>query len=257
LIAANNSYVLAYDNLSHVREWLSDALRRISTGGGSSTRALYTDTDEVLIDVQRPIIMNGIAELATRPDLVSRSMLTRCGPLVDKEYDEKLWTRFRRAHPLILGALLDAAVEAMRNVDATDLADKPRMSDAARWITAAEPARGWPSGSFLASYNENIRDAKVAALEASPVAVAFQRFAVELDEPWQGAATELLEVLGSSGYDVRRMPHSARGLSDILRRFAPNFRSLGIETEFDVKTPGSHSRRLIVISPAKLRRKRR
>ena len=73
-IAANNGWVLAYDNLSAISDWLSDAFCRIATGGGFSTRELYSDTDEVLIDAQRPLALNGIAELATRPDLLDRAL---------------------------------------------------------------------------------------------------------------------------------------------------------------------------------------
>ncbi len=41
LIAATNSWVVAYDNLSRLLLWQSDALCRLATGGGFSTRELY------------------------------------------------------------------------------------------------------------------------------------------------------------------------------------------------------------------------
>ncbi len=37
-IAANNSWVITLDNLSHLPDWLSDALCRVATGGGLATR---------------------------------------------------------------------------------------------------------------------------------------------------------------------------------------------------------------------------
>ena len=40
MIRARNGWVLAFDNLSKLPDWLSDALCRLSTGGGFSTRAL-------------------------------------------------------------------------------------------------------------------------------------------------------------------------------------------------------------------------
>src|ERR1035437_950393 len=46
LIAAINSWVIAYANLSGIPQWLSDALCRLATGGGVSTRELYSDTEE-------------------------------------------------------------------------------------------------------------------------------------------------------------------------------------------------------------------
>ena len=48
-ISARNAHVLAFDNLSAVSSWLSDALCRISTGGGYASRELYSDTDEIVI----------------------------------------------------------------------------------------------------------------------------------------------------------------------------------------------------------------
>src|SRR5207249_3261055 len=41
MIAATKGWTVAYDNLSHLSPWLSDALCRLSTGGGFSTRALF------------------------------------------------------------------------------------------------------------------------------------------------------------------------------------------------------------------------
>jgi hypothetical protein len=50
-IAANNSHLLAFDNLSDLPAWLSDALRRIASGGSFAARQLYTDREEVLLQV--------------------------------------------------------------------------------------------------------------------------------------------------------------------------------------------------------------
>jgi hypothetical protein len=42
MIAANNGYVLAFDNLSGLPSWLPDALCRLATGGSFAVRQLYT-----------------------------------------------------------------------------------------------------------------------------------------------------------------------------------------------------------------------
>ena len=44
----------------------------LATGGGFAARTLYTNTDETVVDVKRPVIMNGISTLATAQDLVDR-----------------------------------------------------------------------------------------------------------------------------------------------------------------------------------------
>jgi hypothetical protein len=75
IIAATNGRVVSLDNLSHLPSWLSDAICRLATGGGFSTRELYTDSDEILFDAQRPVILNGIEELATRGDLLDHAII--------------------------------------------------------------------------------------------------------------------------------------------------------------------------------------
>jgi putative DNA primase/helicase len=46
VVSAGNTWVLAYDNLSKVAGWLSDASCRLATGGGFATRMLHTDREE-------------------------------------------------------------------------------------------------------------------------------------------------------------------------------------------------------------------
>jgi hypothetical protein len=48
MIAANNGHLLAFDNLSGLPPWLSDALCRLASGGSFAVRQLYTDDEEVL-----------------------------------------------------------------------------------------------------------------------------------------------------------------------------------------------------------------
>jgi len=46
-IAANNAHVLAFDNVSGLPHWLSDALCRLATGGGFAVRQLYVGSSGV------------------------------------------------------------------------------------------------------------------------------------------------------------------------------------------------------------------
>ena len=53
-IAAGNGHLLAFDNLSDLPAWISDALCRLASGGSFAVRQLYTDRDEVLFQAARP-----------------------------------------------------------------------------------------------------------------------------------------------------------------------------------------------------------
>ncbi len=73
-IAAGNGHLLAFDNLSDLPACVSDALCRLASGGSFAVRQLYTDRDEVLFQAARPIILNGIEDIITRPDLADRAI---------------------------------------------------------------------------------------------------------------------------------------------------------------------------------------
>jgi hypothetical protein len=76
-----SAWVIAFDNISELPGWLSDAVCRLATGGGFSTRTLFTDRDQELFEAQRPVILNGITDVATRPDLLDRAVIVNLRPI--------------------------------------------------------------------------------------------------------------------------------------------------------------------------------
>jgi hypothetical protein len=244
MIAATNGWILAYDNLSYLQPWQSDALCRISTGGGFAARELYSDQDETILDVQRPVILNGIEDIATRSDLLSRAITVYLPsiPKAQRQAEKQFWREFEQARPSILGAILDAVSTALANEATVALEEHPRMADFAEWIVAAEPALPWKEGGFLTAYLGNQHDANALALEVSPVSQAVRDLMKECQERWEGTATELLNELEDIADDrtkrQKSWPGSAQSLSNKLRRLAPNLRAVGIDVLFDERKHG-------------------
>ena len=169
MIAANNGYLLAFDNLSGLPAWLSDALCRLATGGSFAVRQLYTDDEEMLFEAARPILLNGIEEVISRPDLGDRAISLTLTPIgeAQRRADAELWREFEMARPRILGALLDAVVHGLRALNSVHLDRVPRMADFALWATACETAL-WPAGTFARAYAANRRAAIEIIMEADP-----------------------------------------------------------------------------------------
>jgi hypothetical protein len=105
MIAANNSHVLAFDNLSGLPVWLSDAFCRLATGGSFAVRQLYTDDEEMLFEAARPILLNGIEEVISRPDLGERAIFLTLGSIgeVQRRAEAELWREFESARPASWG----------------------------------------------------------------------------------------------------------------------------------------------------------
>jgi hypothetical protein len=238
-IAAGNAWVLALDNLSHLPDWLSDALCRLATGGGFGTRQLYSDDEEMLFDAMRPVLLNGIAAVATRPDLLERSLLVELPVIGEglRRTEAQLWAEFDQAAPGILGGLLDAAAGALRRLPQVRLERLPRMADFAAWVTAAEPALAWPDGSFLSAYGRTQAEANEVALEASAISAPLLKLLDrEPSATWQGTPTDLLQRLtllaGGSAVRSRDWPVKPQVLTSQLKRLSPNLRRAGVEVGF-------------------------
>ena len=235
-IAARSTWVLAYDNASYIKPETSDAMCRLSTGGGFGTRKLYTDSDEIIFDAKRPQLVNGINPVVFRGDLQERSLqiVLYLIPPNERRQEREFWKEFEEVQPRILGALLDAVSCALGRRDQVRLEKAPRMADFATWVTAAEEALGWDSGTFMEAYESNLKDASEALLENDPVASAIKSL---LDKcqggEWSGTSEQLLEKLGwETTEEVMRTkawPKAPNHLARHLNRIAPALKEADIE----------------------------
>lgn len=248
-IAATNSHVIAFDNISGLPSWISDTLCRLATGAGFAVRQLYTDQDEVLFDAARPIVLNGIEDIVIRPDLADRALLLTLEPIQKGKRltEADLHTAFAQQRPFILGALLSAVSNGLKRLPDTKLEELPRMADFAIWAAACGVDL-WGEGIFQAAYDRNIAGATESIIEADTIAAAVRTFMADR-ELWTGSASELLVDL-SGQVDERVLrdkawPGTPRGLSGRLRRAAPMLRAIGISIIFGDRTLAA---RLITIS---------
>jgi hypothetical protein len=156
--AAAESYCQAYDNVSGFRVSMSDALCRFVTDGSN-----------------QPVIINGISDIITRPDLADRSVVIDCAPIPDmqRRTHADVMTTFARARPQLLGVLLDAVAHGLRNQHQTEATGLPRMADFAQVVAACE-TMFWPAGTFLTAYDINRAEIVDALIEADPVASALR-----------------------------------------------------------------------------------
>ncbi|MGH9944459.1 MAG: DUF3854 domain-containing protein, partial [Pyrinomonadaceae bacterium] len=236
MIAARNRWCLTFDNLSRVSNSLSDSLCRLATGGGLSTRELYSDDEEVLFEALRPVIINGIEDLATRGDLLSRAVVLYLPSFKSdaRRKEADLWREFEGARPSICGALFDAVSVALRRIESVKLDGLPRMADFAAWAVAAEPAFDVPPGTFVEAYAVNRATANTTALDDSPLSEAVMKLLETQPKPfWSGKASGLLEELkrhvSEQTLRDKAWPKAPNALTNKLRRLEPSLRIVGID----------------------------
>jgi hypothetical protein len=241
-----STYVQAFDNVSNISPWLSDALCRAAYGENFVTRTLYSNRDVTILRYTRPIILNTIDAGALNGDLVERGLpldLERIPPENrraeraaigdDPSINPGLYDQLDKDSPVILGALLDLVSAVFRHVPQVAAGTSPRMADFGKILAAIDLAQGWSIGTLFA----DLVDSETGSLiEQSPFATRLVEF-MEDREEWRGTATVLLEELAVLLPDKDRPPKGwpadATRAGGALRRFAPALRQHGIEAERD------------------------
>jgi hypothetical protein len=224
-IAARNSHMQVYENVSKLTDAMSDAFCRLATGSGWRQRKLNTDSDEMLIDVMRPIAFEGISNAITRPDLQDRAIILPLERLSQRRTERELLKAFEPQRPKILGALLGMMVRGLDALPTTVLVDPPRLADFTQFATACGIQ------DFEAAYAAN-RDAAIHVILAhDPLAKAIRGILLGRRKRWTGIMEDLLDVVGpTSGIK------STKKLSDDLRRLAPMLRAVEIQITYGKRT---------------------
>jgi phage/plasmid primase-like uncharacterized protein len=247
-IQARNGHLLAFDNLSSLPPWTSDALCRIADGAGFAVRSLFTDDDEVLFGGARPIVLNGIEDFVTRPDLADRTVAITLEEVDEDRRRRKheLLREFDEARPLILGALLDAIACGLRRLPTLHIGRLPRLADFATWATACETAC-FHEGAFMDAFTHNREESIRTVLEADVVATAVQQF-MDIRKNWEGTATELLghlaAIVGEPATKKKSWPALPHILSGRLKRAAPFLRKRGIIVKWGTSRDHAKERRI-------------
>ena len=220
-VGASQNWVCSYNNLSHLSDSMQDALCCLSTGGGYSARTLYSDLDETVADIKRPVVINGISVLAHRQDMVDRTirLMLPSIPPAARRTDSELNQEFELIKPRLFGALLNVFSEALKELPTVRLNELPRMADFARFGEAVCRAMRWPE-SFEVIYARLRREAVEVALDSSPAIVALRRFfekRKKYEEPiYDGTIQDLLDLIRPAEHSDG-FPKAAKGLANILQ----------------------------------------
>jgi hypothetical protein len=236
MVAARHSYMLIFDNMSGVRDALSDDLSAMVTGTGISVRQLYTNFDEATFKAQRPIVINGIEELGTRGDFLERLLPITLPPISDEQRhtEDALGARLQLEEAQIVGALFDAVVIALDRIDRVSLDSHGRMADFNEWVVAAAPGLGCTEQEALDALARARRRTTDVALEASALVQPLNDLLNSKRNRFVGNASRLLTELEKylpDGVAPRQWPTGPLALGNQLRRLTPDLRRAGIFAE--------------------------
>ncbi|HCC35081.1 MAG TPA: hypothetical protein DEQ02_05395 [Ruminococcaceae bacterium] len=206
LIRTLNKHLFCpFDNVSGISAEISDELCKAVTGAGTVRRALYSNDDDIVFQYKRCLAINGINNVATRPDLLDRSVLIELERITetDRQTMGKILHDFEAARPALLGAVFDTLANAMAIRPDVNLSVHTRLADFDEWGYAiAEAVENGGGEKFLRQFRENRAAQNEAAIESHPVASCIIKLMEDQTE-WKGTASELLKRVEDIAEDIR------------------------------------------------------
>ena len=236
-VATQNNHLISYNNLSHLTANTQDALCALSTGGGDASRKLYSDSEEQVFEAMRPVVLNGISQLATRPDLGDRTIAIQLPRVVGYKTESELNKKWVREQPMIMGSLyklLSQILSELPNVK--KLNNPPRMADFSYLGQAMLNVQGVEK-SFPEIFRRNRDRVVLRVIESSAVAQSLIKL-ISVEGDFDGTKGHLMEKLTKHQaryFDKATWPKSVQGLMNTLNRIAPALRVQEIEIIEDKK----------------------
>src|SRR5215831_19373918 len=244
-----HNYIVYFDNISIIPEWISDILCRAVTGSGFSKRMLYSDDDDIIYNFKRCIGFNGINLAATKADLLDRGLIIQLSKISkDKRREnEEIWAEFEIIRPKLLGYIFDILVKILATISSVKLSELPRMADFAKVCETISRCLGNEPDVFIKAYERNIQLQTEQVLESNIIAPVILKLMDDKQE-WVGSATALLSNMETLAATMKVNTKSRawpKGPNILIRRLnevkatledVGIFITRGLDTQSKVKT---------------------
>jgi len=260
---AKSSYVIGFDNVTTLPQWMSDHLCMYTTGGGVAQRQLYTDADEYVFEGTRPVLVTAINNPFVAPDLLDRALVVTLGPIHDVQRRplRDLEAELAALRPAVFGALCDAAALALARLPTMPRVGLGRMADAELVARAAAPAYCDGEEVFRCVYAAARGTVHQDVIEGDPIGrTLVAKFDVLApDGRLEKSAEDLLELLArEAGVDLAKKPpdwpRTGRGLAARLVRLGPALRrAAGLEIGRGSAGRGREKVRTLIVTRAPAR----
>lgn len=241
-VRLHNNCFITLDNLSFLSKKTSDLLARSVTGGSASRRRLYTDSNEITLDLKCMVALNGIGMIAREADLLDRALLFTFSRINEKEIktERELQESFEKDLPKILGAIFLCVSAVLGDEDEVVVERKTRMADFFEVAIKIGRVFSMKDEETAELLWRNHKFVNRQTLCENIVAQCLEEFMLKRKE-YKGSVTELLgklyEVAENNNIKLSSLPGQPNVLSRKLNEIKSNLEMTGIF--FEVKNKGS------------------
>lgn len=223
----HNSYFLTLDNLSRISQNVSDTLCRGCTGGSVTKRQLYSDKEEIIMDLKCIIAINGVSVVAKESDLIDRCIIYKLSriPKEGMRTERELNREFEKLLPDILGCCFQLVAIALADKKPVKVKEKIRLSDFFDMAIKIGRALSYDDREIADILWENQRKVNAQTLEESLVAQCLLLLMEEYEEYKESMTTllgDLRDVAECNHIHPSQMPKQPNQLSRQLNQVKEN-----------------------------------
>ena len=241
-IRLNNNYFTTLDNLSFLSKKTSDLLARAITGGSTYRRKLYTDTNEIVLNLGSVIALNGIGLVATEADLLDRAIVFKLRRIPESEIktERELKESFEGDLPKFIGAIFLCISEVLADAQPIAVQKKTRMADWFEYAVKVGRIFGLEDEKTAEVIWKNQKTVNRQTLGENLVAQCLMELMSSRDE-YLGSVTQLLgdlcDIAEKNAIKSSLLPGQPNVLSRRLNELKSNLETAGIF--FEIKNIGA------------------
>jgi len=244
-VRLSHAILAVFDNLSQISDGISDLLCVGVTGGTYPKRKLFTDNEEIYLQLKAMIIMNGVNVVAEKSDLLDRSVNIELKRLTKENMKSptELDAMFQADLPDMLGSIMKAVAIALADEEPVETNELIRMADFHLWGIKIARALGIEQKEFEDALLSNRHTINEKAIDNYPVAALLLDF-LEGKPDWKGPVSKLHSELTKLAFNKNisthqaKFPKDAGALSRRLKEVESNLAEVGIR--FSIRNIGNY-----------------
>lgn len=221
VLRLSNSYFTCFDNVSYIPKAISDLFCSAVTGACDTTRKLYTDTEERILNLHSIIAMTSINGVARSADLIDRSCLITLNRFKKSEIktESNIMTSFQKDLPSLLGAIFNTITIVLADRKKVKAREKIRLADFHEKAIKIGRALGIEEERITDILFRNRMELSLSILESSSIAICMKRLmkdTLEYTDTPTNCLNQLRGVAKQEGIDISTLPKDAARLTKAL-----------------------------------------
>lgn len=237
VLRLSNSYLTCFDNVSFIPKPISDLFCSAVTGACDTTRKLYTDTEERILNLHSIIAMTSINGVARSADLIDRSCLVMLNRFEKSEIktEANVMTSFKKDLSSLLGAIFNTIAIVLNDRKKVKANEKIRLADFHVKSIKIGRALGIEEDRITEILFQNRMELSLNILESSSIAICMRILmedVIEYKDTPTNCLRQLRIIAKQEGIDGSTLPKDAARLTRALILIKDELNSVyGIEVK--------------------------